>query len=178
MKPATEVNQGPRAMQADKREFDIEDVGAVRAEFGRQLEEFRRLMGRSPTHVDSHRHAHREEHLMPVFRELVEPLGVPLRDDGRISFVGGFYAQWEWGVTNLEYVSVEFLDRMLREEVPAGWTEFSCHPGYRSPGYEAMYLEEREAEVRTLTDPHIRSTIDELGIELVSYADYPTEAIA
>ena len=41
-----------------------------------------------------------------------------------------------------------------------------------------MYLEEREAEVRTLTDPHIHSTIDELGIELVSYADYPTEAIA
>ena len=157
----------------DEREFDIEDIEAVRAEFGRQLEEFRRLMGRDPTHVDSHRHAHREEHLMPVFRELVEPLGVPLRDDGRVRFVGGFYAQWEWGVTELKYVSVEFLQGMLRREVPPGWTEFSCHPGYRSPDYEAVYLAEREEEVRTLTDPRIRETIDELGIALVSYADYP-----
>jgi chitin disaccharide deacetylase len=156
----------------DEREFDIDDVDAVRAEFARQLEEFRRLMGRDPTHVDSHRHAHREEHLMPVFSELVKPLGVPLRGDGRVAFVGGFYAQWKWGVTNLEYVSVEFLERMLRDEVPPGWTELSCHPGYRSPEYEAMYLEEREAEVRTLTDLRIRRTIAELGIELVSYADY------
>jgi predicted glycoside hydrolase/deacetylase ChbG (UPF0249 family) len=109
---------------------------------------------------------------MPVFQELVEPLGVPLRDDGKVGFVGGFYAQWEWGVTELEYVSVPFLQRMLREEVPPGWTEFSCHPGYRSPDYEAMYLVEREAEVRTLTDPAIRATIDELGIRLASYADY------
>jgi predicted glycoside hydrolase/deacetylase ChbG (UPF0249 family) len=160
----------------DEREFDIEDVDAVRAEFARQLEEFRRIVGRDPTHVDSHRHAHREEHLMPVFRELVEPLGVPLRDDGKVGFVGGFYAQWEWGVTNLEYVSVEFLQGMLRDEVPPGFTEFSCHPGYRSPGYEAMYLEEREAEVRTLTDPRVARTIEELGIKLVSYADYPSLA--
>lgn len=156
----------------DEREFDIEDIPAVREEYRRQLDEFHRLLGRMPTHVDSHRHAHREKHLMPVFREMVEPLGVPLRDDGRVKFVGGFYAQWEWRVTNLEYVSVPFLQRMLREEVPEGWTEFSCHPGYRSPDYQSVYLAEREVEVRTLTDPRIRESIQELGIRLVSYADY------
>jgi len=156
----------------DEREFDTDDIDAVRDEFARQLEAFRRLMGRDPTHIDSHRHAHREDHLMLVFRELVEPLGLPLRDAGQVRFVGGFYAQWEWGVTELKYVSVEFLEGMLREEVPPGWTEFSCHPGYRSPGYEAMYLAEREEEVRTLTNPRLREVIDELGISLVSYADY------
>src|SRR5262249_18594300 len=111
---------------------------------------------------------------MPVFREMVSPLGVPLRDDGRVKFVGGFYAQWEWKVTNLEYVSVPFLQRLLREEVADGWTEFSCHPGYLSPDYAAVYLSEREAEVRTLTDPGIRETIRDLGIRLASYADWRT----
>ena len=110
---------------------------------------------------------------MPVFRELVAPLGVPLRDDGRVRFVGGFYAQWEWMVTNLEYVSVSFLQQLLRDEVGDGWTEFSCHPGYVSSDYTAVYLREREAEVRTLTDPRIRQTIEELGIRLASYADFP-----
>jgi chitin disaccharide deacetylase len=156
----------------DEREFDIENLRAVRDEFHKQLEEFYRLLGRIPTHVDSHRHAHRKKHLMPLFRELVEPLGVPLRDDGRVRFVSGFYAQWEWMVTNLEYVSVPFLEQMLHEEVVEGWTEFSCHPGYLSPDYMAVYNAEREAEVRTLTDPRVRQTIEELGIRLVSYADY------
>ncbi len=157
-----------------ERAFDLDDLAAVRDEFRRQLGEFHRLVGRPPTHIDSHRHVHREEHLRPLFRELVAPLGVPLRDDGRVNFVGGFYAQWEWQVTNLEYVSVPFLQQMLREEVPDGWTEFSCHPGYRSPDFTSVYLAEREAEIRTLTDPRIREMIAELGIRLVSYADYPT----
>ena len=156
----------------DERWFDVEDLRAVRDEFHRQLEEFYRLVGRMPTHVDSHRHAHRKKHLMPLFQELVEPLGVPLRGDGRVRFVGGFYAQWEWMVTNLEYVSVPFLQQMLREEVVEGWTEFSCHPGYSSPDYTAVYDAEREVEVRTLTDPRVRQTIEELGISLVSYGDY------
>ena len=157
----------------DERWFDVEDLRAVRDEFHRQLEEFYRLMGRMPTHVDSHRHAHRKKHLMPLFQELVEPLGVPLRGDGRVRFVGGFYAQWEWMVTNLEYVSVPFLQRMLREEVVEGWTEFSCHPGYSSPDYTAVYDAEREVEVRTLTDPRVHQTIEELDIRLVSYGDWP-----
>ena len=157
----------------DEREFDTDNVAAVRDEFRRQLDEFHRLMGRLPTHVDSHRHVHREEHLMPVFRELVAPLDVPLRDDGRVKFVGGFYAQWEWQVTNLEYVSVPFLQRLLLEEVFDGWTEVSCHPGYRSLGYASVYLAEREEEIRTLTDPRIRQAIVSLGIRLVSYAEYP-----
>jgi predicted glycoside hydrolase/deacetylase ChbG (UPF0249 family) len=160
----------------DEREFDTGDVSAVRDEFRRQLDEFHRLLGRLPTHVDSHRHAHREKGLLSVFKELVAPLGVPLRDDGRVRFVGGFYAQWEWRVTNLDYVSVGFLQKLLREEVREGWTEFSCHPGYRSPDYAAVYFSEREEEIHTLTDPRIRGTIEELGIGLRSYADYAAGA--
>lgn len=156
----------------DEREFDLGNHPAVRAEFHRQLAEFQRLFGRNPTHVDSHRHAHRQAGMLPIFQELVAPLGVPLRDDGRVKFVGGFYAQWEWLVTELEYVSVPFLLKMLAEEVGPGWTEISCHPGYRSDDFHSVYLREREAEVATLTDPRIAAGIVEQGIALRSYADY------
>ena len=156
----------------DERSFDLDDGPAVREEFLRQLDAFHRIMGRAPTHIDSHRHAHREPQAMPIIRALVEPLGIPLRGAGDVHFVGGFYAQWEWQVTNLEYVSVPFLQQMIRTEVPVGVTEFSCHPGYVSPDYTAVYLREREAEVATLCDPHIRETIVEEGIRLISYADY------
>jgi chitin disaccharide deacetylase len=159
----------------DEREFDLNDLAAVRETFRQQMDEFYRLLGRGPTHVDSHRHAHRDHRVRALFKELIEPLAVPLRGERGVRFVGGFYAQWEWLVTNLEYISVPALERMLREEVKEGWTEFSCHPGYVSAGFESVYLSEREAEVLTLTDPRIRDTVDSLSIRLASYADYLAE---
>jgi hypothetical protein len=75
-------------------------------------------------------------------------------------------------VTNLEYVRVPFLQKLLREEVPEGWTEISCHPGFNTPDFHSVYRHEREEEVRTLNDPRVRQTIEEFGIRLANYADY------
>jgi predicted glycoside hydrolase/deacetylase ChbG (UPF0249 family) len=157
----------------DEREFDTGDEAAVRHELRTQLDRFVELMGRPPTHVDSHRHMHLDERVRDLFAELVEPLGVPLRGDGSVNFIGGFYGQWEWGVTELRHVSVEALQRIVRHEVREGWTEISCHPGYPDAHYKAMYLAEREAEVRTLTDPRMWDALQALGITLESYANYP-----
>jgi predicted glycoside hydrolase/deacetylase ChbG (UPF0249 family) len=162
----------------DERQFDLADHDAVREEFRRQVDCFHRLTGRMPTHVDSHRHAHFDNALAPLFRELVGPLGVSLRGYGPVGFVGGFYAQWEWRVTNLEYVGVPFLRKLLREEVPEGWTELSCHPGHVSPDFRSVYLHEREEEIRTLTDPRVRQTIEDLGIRLANHADHQASSRA
>src|SRR5204863_7501862 len=111
---------------------------------------FQDLMGRMPTHVDSHRHAHADERVMPIFRDLLAPLGVPVRGDGRVTYLSGFYAQWEWQVTELSYVEVPFLQQLIRTEVLPGFSEMGCHPGYVTDDYQAVYLRERETEVATL----------------------------
>jgi predicted glycoside hydrolase/deacetylase ChbG (UPF0249 family) len=151
---------------------ELDDVGVVREEFRRQLGEFQRLLGQLPSHIDSHHHVHQDERVLPLLPELVDALGVPVRGTGEIRYVGGFYAQWEWLVTNLEYVSVEFLQHLLRDEVGTGWTELACHPGYLSDDLTSVYAEPRETEVGTLTDARVRETIDDLGVRLVSFADY------
>ena len=143
----------------DERAFDLGDSRAVRAEIERQLHVFDGLVGHPPTHVDSHKHAHFDERVDPIMRELVEPLGVPVRGDGRVAFVGGFYAQWEWQVTELEHVSVDALTGIVRDETVDGWTEISCHPGYRSVDFTSVYDAEREAELATLTDPATPNTV-------------------
>ena len=153
----------------DEREFDLGDRTAVREEFQRQLDHFHALMGRMPTHVDSHRHAHRRAGLLPLFQEMVEPLGVPLRGDGKVNFVGGFYAQWEWGVSDLRKVSVGFFRRLLGEELRPGWNEISCHPGLPSLDFRSIYGAERAVEVATLTDPALPPALRGLGIQLKSY---------
>lgn len=156
----------------DEREFDTRDLEASCQEFDRQLTSFVELFGRLPTHVDSHRHAHRSEHLFPVFIELTSELGVPLRGASELRYVGGFYGQWEWMVTNLEYIGVPFLEKLLRDEVRAEWTEISCHPGYASKDFASVYLAEREIELRTLTDPRVLECLNQQNIQLASYDDY------
>jgi predicted glycoside hydrolase/deacetylase ChbG (UPF0249 family) len=153
----------------DERDFDTTNISATRDEFYRQLDHFIKLTGRKPTHVDSHRHVHREERLFQHVLEWVRPLEMPLRGDGQVRYMGGFYAQWEWKVVDLKYVSVPFLKKLLLEESPPGYTEFSCHPGYVTPDYVGIYRQEREAEIRTLTDPAIRKFIEEEKIELISF---------
>lgn len=155
-----------------KPRVDTEDPAALRSELTCQLEAFGELVGRPPTHVDSHHHIHREPGINSIARELVAPLGVPLREDGPVAFVGGFYGQWEYGVTDLTHVSPEFLIWILRNEVGEGWTEIGCHPGHVRGDLTSVYLAEREVEVATLTDPQVRKEIDSLGIRLASYADF------
>jgi predicted glycoside hydrolase/deacetylase ChbG (UPF0249 family) len=147
------------------------DADSVRAEIALQLRAFGELMGRPPTHVDSHHHVHREPEVGKVARGLVAPLGIPLREDGRVTFVGGFYGQWEYGVTDLSHVSPEFLIWVLRHEVGEGWTELGCHPGHVRGDFTSGYLHEREVELATLTDPRVGDEIDALGIRLASYAE-------
>ena len=147
------------------------DGRAVRDELARQLDAFDRLMGRPPTHVDSHHPVHRRAEIAPIARELVAAVGVPLREEGSVRYVGGFYGQWEWQVTDLEHVRPEFLIWILRNEVAEGWTEIGCHPGFVTDDFTSVYLAEREVEVETLTNPRVREEIRALGIRLASYAD-------
>jgi chitin disaccharide deacetylase len=156
----------------DERTFDFDNQQGVRDEFKRQLDLFHKLMRRMPTHIDSHKHTHTQPNVMPIFQELAADLKLPLRRDGRIHYIGGFYAQWEWLVTDLKYVSVEFLQQLLREETKHEWNEFCCHPGYASPDFQSVYLTEREVETRTLTDRRIRQTIEQLDLRLANFSDY------
>lgn len=163
-------DEGPRG-------FDTENPAAVRDALRQQLDTFHALLGRPPTHIDSHHHLHRQPHLIELFRGWADELRLPLRHGGRVNYISGFYAQWEWLVTELRYVSVDFLIELLRKQTtPGAWSEVSCHPGYVSSDFQSVYLTEREAELKTLLDPRVRDAIDQLGIRLCNFTDYPSAA--
>jgi predicted glycoside hydrolase/deacetylase ChbG (UPF0249 family) len=149
---------------------DMADPDAVLAELRTQVDAFERLMGRPPTHLDSHHHVHLRPELGPAARDLAASLGLPLRGEEPVRFVGGFYGQWEWKVTDLAHISPDFLIWMLRNEVEEGWTEISCHPGFVTDELTSAYRAERATEVETLSDPRVRAEVESLGIELVNYA--------
>jgi chitin disaccharide deacetylase len=153
-------------------DVDLDDPAQAERAFHDQVERFRALTGRDPTHVDSHHHVHAEGERMPTFRALVAPLGVPLRHAGQVAYIGGFYAQWEYLVTELRYVRRPFLVELVRTEALEGITELACHPARITGDFQSAYLNEREVELATLTEPGLREEIEALGVELASYHDW------
>jgi predicted glycoside hydrolase/deacetylase ChbG (UPF0249 family) len=146
---------------------DSEDEAAVEAECRSQLELFRRLLDRDPTHLDSHQHVHMDGPVAAVADRLAAELAVPLRARG-VRYDGSFYGQTGKGEPLPEAIAADSLIRLLRS-LPAGWTELGCHPGLGMEG-ESSYGSEREVEAATLCDDLIAETIERERIELRSFA--------
>ncbi len=133
-----------------------------------QLARFRRLLGRAPTHLDSHHNVHRAEPLRPLFLALADELGVPLRHySSEVRFCGEFYGHDGNGRPEEEAIQPGALIELLRGLRP-GVTELGTHPGY-AEGLREWYRTERIQEVRTLCDPAVREAVERLGIQLVSF---------
>ncbi len=147
---------------------DIDDDAQLAKALTGQIDRFHKLVGRGPTHLDSHHHVHLEGRRRQAFAAAGQALDVPVRGDGSVNYIGGFYGQWEWGVTDLSHVQPEYLDWLLREEVFDGLNEIACHPAAIAD-LDSTYNHERLIELETLTRPELRDSVEQLGISLIGY---------
>jgi chitin disaccharide deacetylase len=140
---------------------------AVEAECRAQLELFRSLLGRDPTHLDSHKHVHRAEPVVSVAAALADELAVPLR--GReVRYEGGFYGRDGEGRARPDSISPDALIA-LAASLSSGWTELGCHPA--AGPVPSSYDEERRVELATLCEPRVRAALAAAGVELRSFAE-------
>lgn len=146
---------------------DPADAAAVEEEVRRQLAAFLRLMGRPPTHLDSHQHAHRDEPLRTSAQRVAAELEVPLRHFSHVRYCGEFYGQSAKGDPAPQAISVESLIATLRC-LPAGVSELACHPGY-AEDLETMYREERASEVAALRESRVKRFMVEEEIALTNF---------
>jgi chitin disaccharide deacetylase len=169
--PGLSVGLHANLTDADGRALvDLETGARCQAVLAEQLRAFQRLMGRQPTHLDSHHNLHREPRLLPAFLEAADRYGLPLREHSPVRYLSGFYGQWG-GRTHLERISVQGLIELLAGEPPVGVSELSCHPGYPDALLRSSYREEREVELRTLCDPALRAFLATRRIRLVNFAE-------
>ena len=146
------------------------DAGAVEAEIRGQLSLCRELLGRDPTHLDSHQHVHVEEPVRSILDDVARELGVPLRHrSSRLRHDGRFYGQTNTGDPLIESISPAHLVEILRG-LPEGVTEVACHPGC-ADDLVTMYRVERRIEVDVLCDPNVRRVLGDERIELISFAE-------
>jgi len=151
---------------------DFNDALVCATELNRQIERFRAMAGRLPTHLDSHQNVHRDTRLNALFVRLASEHGLPLREHSPARYFSSFYGQWD-GETHPEHISVDSLLRMIESEVREGITELSCHPGYSRPDFDSPYDKEREIELNTLRDPRVLHFINDRHIKLISFRELP-----
>jgi chitin disaccharide deacetylase len=141
-------------------------------EVDRQLGRFVDLVGRGPTHIDSHHDVHHAAQILPHVLARAAAIGAPVRGYSAARHFSKFYGQWG-GATHLEQIGVDQLLRMLDDDVGEGVTELNCHPGYVEPGFPSSYTVEREEELRTLCDRRVRLAIVQRKIRLIGFRELP-----
>jgi predicted glycoside hydrolase/deacetylase ChbG (UPF0249 family) len=154
---------------------EIEQPGAVASEISKQLARFRQLLGREPTHIDSHQHVHLREPARAAFLSMSKQMRVPLRHLSAVRYCGEFYGQTADGLPLPEVITVNRLIDLI-QDLPPGLTELGCHPGYAEDS-NTTYHVERQLEVAVLCDARLRPALDSLGIELCSFSSANVRAL-
>jgi predicted glycoside hydrolase/deacetylase ChbG (UPF0249 family) len=155
----------------------LERTEIVEAEVRAQIESFRRLTGRDPTHLDSHQHIHNFEPTVSLFTRFARELDVPLRHyTSGVAYCGDLYGHDSNSQPIPGAITVERLIEIIAG-LPAGVTELACHPGLGEDS-GSVYDRERGQEVEILCDPRVREALEREGVALRSFADIPSSGPA
>ena len=150
-------------------------IDEARIELGNQIDAFRTIMGRFPTHLDTHHHVGLHEPILELVLQFARALRVPVRSqDARVRtaaralglktpdhFIGDAGADAYWS-----------RERVLEQlaGLPEGLSEFMTHPGYFDDDLAySRYGRQREVELAGLTDPEARQAAARRGIRLVHF---------
>jgi predicted glycoside hydrolase/deacetylase ChbG (UPF0249 family) len=166
------------------------NIDEVKKEWRAQIEAFIRAAGRAPTHLDSHHHSsYFSPNLFQAMLELAREYDCAIR----FPFTGRISKELEETNTHVPELITKFAprspdrfvvdfydERATREELlhiiknlPEGTTEIMCHPGYTDDTFakESVYNDQRDRELKILTDPSIQEAIQANGIQLITFAE-------
>lgn len=149
----------------------------VLAEARAQLQRFHDLVGRAPTHLDSHHHSHRLPVVLEALVTLAREAGLPLRSASsgmreRLRAAGvrtsdAFVESFHDGAATLPGLLA------IIGGLKGGTTEVMCHPAYADPELLATsgYAAVRERELAVLKSPEVRQDVQARDIRLISFAE-------
>lgn len=147
-------------------------------EYRAQYERARELIGRSPSHLDSHHWLHDEPALEWAITELGRETGAAVRQQSpaqRDRFRAAGLRTPD--VFRREFQHAGHIDVARLVSIVAdtalGVTELMCHPGEPDPVLAATsaYAADRVSELASLCDPRVTAAVREARITLATFAD-------
>jgi chitin disaccharide deacetylase len=170
------VDGGGRFLRDPRRAADAAEASHVRAEVEAQIARFEKLVGRPPTHLDSHHHVGLYPPVRDVVLDVARAHGLPVRSQdaaarARARSAGLRTTEHFFGESGPgAYWSAARTLTALRA-LPSGVSEFMAHPGRFDDdlGY-SRYGRQREVELAGLGSPAARAAAAALGITLADFA--------
>jgi len=153
------------------------DARDVEREVGAQIERFEALVGRAPTHLDTHHHVGFYLPVRDVVLAAARRLGVPVRSQNATArahargagvrtpdhFFGESGPDAYWSLART-------LGRLRR--LPPGVSEFMTHPGRFDDSLAySRYGRQRETELVGLGTPATRAAALSLGVRLCDFGE-------
>jgi predicted glycoside hydrolase/deacetylase ChbG (UPF0249 family) len=163
----------------DEAKLSALTAAFVEQETTAQLDRFARLLGRAPTHLDVHKHAHLVPAVLEGIAAAARAARLPVRSitaDMRrflrqrgVStndvFLGDAGANAFWTLRELEAQ----LDDLPSE----GIVELMCHPGHAPTRLRSTYSAQREVELSTFVSSEARALLTRKQLVLSSWAEVP-----
>jgi predicted glycoside hydrolase/deacetylase ChbG (UPF0249 family) len=148
-------------------------VSEVRREYRAQIEKFKKLFGRLPTHLDTHHQVHDHPFFLTILAELANHFKLPLRRSKLLAETTAYDFHFLttdhlWGDLNpAGYWRREKLENVLKQ-LPKGINEVMCHPGHNDADLQAVssFTAGRVEEMNLLADPALRSLLEKQGVQL------------
>jgi len=169
------VDGGGRFVRDPRRAANAAEASHVRAEVEAQIARFEKLVGRLPTHLDSHHHVGLYPPVRDVVLDVARALGLPVRSQDAAARVRArsaglrttdhFFGEAGPGA----YWSPARTLALLRA-LPPGVSEFMAHPGRFDDdlGY-SRFGRQREIELAGLGGAGARGAAAALGIALCHF---------
>ena len=147
-------------------------------EYRAQYELARELIGRTPSHLDSHHWLHDEPALEWAIAELARETGTAIRQQSpaqrdRLRAAGLRTPDvFRRDFQHAGHIDVAHLVAIVADTAE-GVTELMCHPGEPDPLLAATsaYAADRVIELVTLCDPRVVAAVRTAGITLATFAD-------
>lgn len=150
-------------------------------EYRSQIEKFKKLLGRLPTHLDTHHHLHAEKKVFNVLSQVAAGYRLPIRISGICSsgvrkrlkakgilttdtLIEDLEPQKAWNTGS--------LTKILAGLEP-GIHELMCHPAKCDKALMniSSFNRAREQELKALCSPGARAVLKKKGVRLISFAD-------
>jgi len=147
----------------------------IRQEFLAQYEEFLRIFGRRPTHLDTHLYAHQiYPNVGEMIRELAREKNLPVRGFTIAGFPSVSFLPWfKVGKDETEEDLLAKFESRIQESLTEEYAELMVHPAYTDAYLmkNSSYNMERFVELKALTSERIKNLLLLFGIELTNYAE-------
>ena len=142
-------------------------------EYQSQINLFKKVFGRNPTHLDTHHQLHDAAFFFHALVEVAKKNRLPIRRS-RLTRARSSFPHTDFFFGNLrprEHWTPEPLETLL-QHLPEGVSEIMCHPGKNDPQLRAAssFTTDREVEWKIFRDKKWRRLLQEHQIKLGNYA--------